>query len=608
VKRDKDKTEEHQRVLERHLVERVKALQCLYGIASINERPGITLDEIYQETVELLPPAWQYPEVTCAQLTIDGKEFKTTNYRETEWKQSTDIKLHGIKTGTLLVGYLGKRPASDEGPFLREERLLIDAVAERLGRITERIQAEASLRIYSEIISNMLEGVYLIGANDGIIRYTNPRFDAMFGYKRGELVGKHVSIVNAPTDRSPEEVAQEIIRQLDRDGVWCGDVKNIRKNGTIFWNHAEVTEFENPEFGKVWISVHANITERKQMEDALQLERDKLTSILNSMEDGVCIMNQDFGVEYINPSMQSQYGNVDKQKCYQYFNGRDDVCPWCNNKDVLGGKIVLREVQSNKTGRTYDVTDGLLKNADGSVSKLAVWHDITEHKKIEQLKDEFIGMVSHELKTPLTVILGALSTATDERVSHEQSRELIGDAIVHSEILASLVDNLLELSRQQSGRLTIQTQPVNVKEIAQNVIKKLQSKSAMHRLSDDLAPGLSPVLADQLRVERILYNLIDNAIKYSPNGGEVRVSARQEGDFMVVSVMDNGPGISVDDQARLFQSFERLGAKVNGSTQGTGLGLRVCRILVEAHGGRIWVKSDKGKGSTFFFTVPTARS
>jgi len=129
------------RKMGRNLNERVKELTCLYGITSIAERPGITLDEIYQETVDLLPQSSQYPEIACAHLTIDGKEFKTANYRETEWKQSTDIKVHGIKAGMIEVVYLEERPAGDEGPFLREERLLIEAVAERMGRITERIQA-----------------------------------------------------------------------------------------------------------------------------------------------------------------------------------------------------------------------------------------------------------------------------------------------------------------------------------------------------------------------------------------------------------------------------------------------------------------------------------
>ncbi len=130
------------KTLEQGLQERVKELQCLYGIAGIAERPGITLDEIYQETANLLPGSWQYPGITCSRVTIDGKELKTENYTESRWKQSSDIKIGGTKAGSIEVGYLRERPEIDEGPFFKEERLLIDAVAERLGRIAERKQAE----------------------------------------------------------------------------------------------------------------------------------------------------------------------------------------------------------------------------------------------------------------------------------------------------------------------------------------------------------------------------------------------------------------------------------------------------------------------------------
>lgn len=344
---------------------------------------------------------------------------------------------------------------------------------------------------------------------------------------------------------------------------------------------------------------------RKETERDLQVERDKILGILNSMEDGVCIMAPDFGVEYINPSMQSLYGETGGRECYRYFNGRDDVCPWCNNADVLeGGRIVRREVESNRTGRRYEVTDAPLRNSDGTIWKLAVWHDITERKKMEDLKDEFIGMVSHELKTPLTIIMGDLATAMDNRVPVGEIRGLLADALTSTELLAGIVENLLELSRQQSNRLFLQATPSNIDEIARMVIKKLEGKSELHRIVGEFPPGLPQALVDPLRAERILYNLIENAIKYSPEGGEVRVSAREGIGFVLVGVSDQGPGISSDDQVRLFESFERLGVTAKGSIQGTGLGLRVCRILVEAHGGAIWVESEKGKGATFYFTVP----
>lgn len=132
--------------LEHALGKRVKELKCLYSISHIAEKPGITLDQLYQEMVKILPASWQYPEITCAQITINGKKFEVGNCRNTEWKQSSDIKVHGDKVGVVEVCYLEEKPELDEGPFLREERLLIDAVAEWLGRITERKQGDETIK------------------------------------------------------------------------------------------------------------------------------------------------------------------------------------------------------------------------------------------------------------------------------------------------------------------------------------------------------------------------------------------------------------------------------------------------------------------------------
>lgn len=135
--------------------------------------------------------------------------------------------------------------------------------------ISERKQAEEKLRLYGEITTNMSEGVYVIRASDGVIIYANPKFEEMFGYDPGELIGKHVYIVNAPTDKSPEETAKEIIEVLNKNGLWRGEIYNIKKDGTAFWCYAGVSVIEHPKHGKVWVSMHTDITERKQMESNL---------------------------------------------------------------------------------------------------------------------------------------------------------------------------------------------------------------------------------------------------------------------------------------------------------------------------------------------------
>ncbi len=228
--------------------------------------------------------------------------------------------------------------------------------------------------------------------------------------------------------------------------------------------------------------------------------------------------------------------------------------------------------------------------------------DITERKKADRIKDEFIGMVSHELKTPITIIMGSIYTALSQGIPREEADELLKEAASSSESLASIVDNLLELSRAQANRLMISKETLDVAEIARSIVAKFKGRSEIHHLVVRVPEVLPAALADRVRVGRVLNNLIENAIKYSPQGGKVTVFTREKDDCLVVGVTDRGVGISSEDQARLFKPFERL-ENVSGIS-GVGLGLQVCRVLVEAHGGRIWVESKPGKGSTFFFTIP----
>lgn len=152
----------------------------------------------------------------------------------------------------------------------------------------------------------------------------------------------------------------------------------------------------------------------------------------------------------------------------------------------------------------------------------------------------------------------------------------------------------------------LQRKATDVAGVARETVRKLGSRTSGHRLVIEMPPRLPRVEADQLRIERVLYNLIGNAIKYSPDGGEIRVFARREGRQLVVGVADQGMGISKEDQRRLFGRFQRLEAVQASMVPGAGLGLHVCRLLVEAHGGRIWVESEPDKGSTFYFTLPVS--
>lgn len=224
-------------------------------------------------------------------------------------------------------------------------------------------------------------------------------------------------------------------------------------------------------------------------------------------------------------------------------------------------------------------------------------------KRVEAMKDEFIGMVSHELKNPLTVITGALMVAMDERLPRSEANGLIRDALESAASLTVIIENLLELSRSQNQHLQLKREPYSIAKIAQAVVQQLRTKSVRHQIVIDIPADLPDVPMDPVRIERVLYNLIDNAIKYSPEGGQVRVSAGLQED-MVISVADQGIGISAQDKQRLFKHFERIEKHGSQKIDGIGLGLKVCQILVEAHQGKIRVESEEGKGSTFLFNLP----
>jgi signal transduction histidine kinase len=259
------------------------------------------------------------------------------------------------------------------------------------------------------------------------------------------------------------------------------------------------------------------------------------------------------------------------------------------------GPAIERELREVAVHRENEKTNGALKERDEELRVL---------KAINQLKDEFIGLVSHELRTPLTVILGALDTviSESERLTLEETKQLISDAYWEAESLSEILANLLELARAQANRLLISQEKINIRETIDSVICKLRQPALSREIIIDCDESLT-VFADRLRLQRILYNLLSNAIKYSSSGTRIEITVQTNDHEMKFSVRDYGIGISSENQLKLFEPFQRVGTQEYKAT-GTGLGLVVCRRLVEAHGGCIGIESKPGEGSLFYFTLP----
>ena len=241
---------------------------------------------------------------------------------------------------------------------------------------------------------------------------------------------------------------------------------------------------------------------------------------------------------------------------------------------------------------------------NGEVSRfIGIVVDITERKKAEQLKDEFISLVSHELRNPLTVMLGSLKTIRTPGLSEEDRKALVDNAIDGAESMEGIIQNLLELSRAQAGRLALASKAAYIRDIILKTVENVRYHYPERVFNTGFPENKYRVMVDPVRIERVLYNLVENAAKYSPDGSEITVSLSTRGSELVVSVADSGIGIPRGRVSELFEPFRRL-VDPAMHTRGLGLGLVVCKRLVEAHGGRIWVESEEGKGSTFSFTLP----
>ena len=237
-----------------------------------------------------------------------------------------------------------------------------------------------------------------------------------------------------------------------------------------------------------------------------------------------------------------------------------------------------------------------------------VFRDVTREREIAQAKNEFVSIVAHELRTPMTSIKGytdlILQGALGE-VSDQQRRFL---EIVKTNVdrLSELVSDLLDTARIEAGRVRLETEPVNVPAIVGEVCDSLAETIREHglTLTVEADPGIPAVQADRNRLIQVLMNLLSNAYRYTPSGGSIAVSVRPDKDAVLVEVQDTGIGIAVEDQERIFERFYRADHDLVNQQAGTGLGLPIARSLVELHGGRLWLESELGRGSTFRFTLP----
>jgi two-component system phosphate regulon sensor histidine kinase PhoR len=243
-----------------------------------------------------------------------------------------------------------------------------------------------------------------------------------------------------------------------------------------------------------------------------------------------------------------------------------------------------------------------LADAKGAV---AVFHDMTEVRRLETVRRDFVANASHEIKTPLTAIRGFAETLLGAPLPEENARAYLRVILNHSERLSRLVEDLLELSRLESGTHELELAELDVAALAARLCEELEPRIRERDFTVDIQGAGAPhALADRRAVEQILSNLLDNALKYSEPGKRVELRIAAAGPAVRIEVADQGAGIPEADRARIFERFYRVDRGRSREQGGTGLGLAIVKHLVQAQGGEIWVESTPGAGSTFTFTLP----
>lgn len=373
---------------------------------------------------------------------------------------------------------------------------------------------------------------------------------------------------------------------------------------------AEVRVVTNDEVGALARSFNYMGLRLKETIGQITEERNKLQTILTSMADGVIAIDREGRILLINPMVEKMFGVKPEDATGR---GVIEVIRNYDLEKLLLGALVVNDSFTREFEmlspmvRTFRVHFAPLRNASGTVGVVAVLRDITEIRKLERMRTEFVANVSHELRTPLTSIKGFVETLLDGAIEDKMLARHFLDVInEESERLTRLINDLLTLSRLEEKDAGVNKGPVEMAKVINSVVSMMSPrlKEKNLELTTDITDGLPVIQADKDMVGQLLINLLDNAVKYTPEGGRIKVEAQPVQQGIKVVVGDTGIGIPEESLPRLFERFYRVDKARSREMGGTGLGLAIVKHILELHGGSIEVKSTPGRGTAFTFYLP----
>jgi PAS domain S-box-containing protein len=491
--------------------------------------------------------------------------------------------------------------------------------------ITERKRAEEALRDSEEKTRKMFEsvscGISVVDLN-GVITEVNRRTVEIHGLSsRDEILGKSAFDIVAPRDR--EKIARNMRQALKRGPIRDQEYNLLKSDGSEFPAELSTSALKDAS-GKLigHITVSRDITERKQAEQALQAEKNKLQSLIDALEDDLSIQDKDYNIIYQNkPSRVSSGGDRVGEKCYRAYEGKDEVSDGCPVKKAFkDGKSHTSERRVVKpSGEVifWENTANPIRDAGGNiVSCLEVARNITERKRSEEREKELqkelllssrlasIGElaagVAHQINNPLTGILGFSQRLLKKSTNEESSQDL---ERIHTEAerAAKVVQNLLTFARRRQPH----KQYSDINEILESALelRAYELKTSNIELITNLTPKLPEIMLDFYQIQEVFLNIILNAeqaMTEANNGGKLTIKTKERKGLIRTTFTDDGPGIPAERLDKIFDPF----FTTKGEKGGTGLGLSVCHGIITEHGGKIYARSKPGKGTAFFVELP----